>query len=222
MKMYLLSRRVIDVVVSLLALIIFLPLFAPIFLLLRVTGEGYVFYKQPRVGYNNQIFKIWKFATMLKDSPNMGTGDVTLRNDSRVTFVGSYLRKTKINELPQIINVLKGDMTLIGPRPLMEAGFNRYNRILKESVYNIKPGLTGIGSIMFRDEEKLVTDSHLPPLECYERLVMPYKGALEIWYQNNMSFTIDLKIVFLTFWVILFPDSNLPNKVLKDLPTREF
>ncbi|MDR4499388.1 MAG: sugar transferase [Candidatus Scalindua sp.] len=222
MKMYLLLRRVVDVVVSLFALIILLPLLVPLMLLLRVTGEGYVFYKQPRVGYKNQIFKIWKFATMLKDSPNMGTGDVTLRNDSRVTFVGKYLRKTKINELPQLINVLQGVMTLIGPRPLMEAGFNRYNRILKESVYNIKPGLTGIGSILFRDEEKLVTDSHLPPLECYERLVMPYKGALEIWYQNNMSFTIDLKIVFLTFWVILFPDSNLPKRVFKDLPVREF
>ena len=163
---YFLIKRLADIVIAGLIFVILLPLFIPIVLLLKLTGEGEVFYKQDRVGYKNQIFQIWKFATMLRNSPNMGTGDVTLRNDSRVTFIGKFLRISKLNELPQIINILKGDMTLVGPRPLMKAGWARYSEFHKANVYNVRPGLTGIGSIVFRDEEKIMTDSDLPPHEC--------------------------------------------------------
>ena len=218
--MYLYFKRFYDFTVSLIVLIILLPLFIPIVILLRITGEGEIFYKQDRVGYKNQIFKIWKFATMLKNSPNMGTGDVTLRNDPRVTFMGKFLRMTKINELPQILNILFGDMSLVGPRPLMKVGFDRYSEKYQQSVYNAKPGLTGIGSIIFRDEEKIMTDSDLPPHESYAREILPYKGALELWYQDHISFYTDFMIIFLTAWVIILPSSNLPQKVFKDLPSR--
>lgn len=220
--MYLLVKRGIDCFASFFALLILLPFFIPIVILLRLTGEGEVFYKQARVGYKNQIFKILKFATMLKNSPNIGTGDVTLRNDPRVTFIGKYLRMTKINELPQLINILFGNMALVGPRPLMKAGFDRYEEKYQKQIYNVKPGLTGIGSIVFRDEEKIMTDSDLLPHESYAKIILPYKGALELWYQRNISLYTDFMIIFLTAWTIIFPKSELYLKIFKDLPKRKF
>src|SRR5664279_2826285 len=135
-------------------------------IMLLLTGEHEVFFRQDRVGYKNKIFRIWKFATMLKNSPNMGHGDVTVRKDPRITAVGRFLRISKLNELPQIINILTGDMSFVGPRPLMKAGYDRYSPELKEKVYGVTPGLTGIGSIVFRDEELIITHSSLPPHEC--------------------------------------------------------
>ena len=199
-------------------MIIFLPFFLPIIVLLRFTGEGEIFYFQKRIGLNNKYFYIWKFATMLKNSPNMGTGSITLRNDPRVTPIGKYLRKTKINELPQIMNVLIGDMSFVGPRPLVDKTFNAYPEEIQKVVYNVKPGLTGIGSVIFRDEEKLISESDLEPHEFYQKVIAPYKGALEMWYLENQSFLTDLKILFLTAWVIFFPHSSLPYKLFRDLP----
>jgi lipopolysaccharide/colanic/teichoic acid biosynthesis glycosyltransferase len=218
--MYTFVKRFLDVLLSSFALIVLSPLLIPIVVILKFTAEGEVFYKQARVGYKNQIFNILKFATMLKDSPNMGTGDVTLRNDPRVTSVGKYLRMTKINELPQLINILIGDMSIVGPRPLMKVGFDRYEDKYKSNVYNVRPGLTGIGSIAFRDEEKIMTDSDLPPHECYAKKILPYKGALELWYQEHASLYTDFMIIFLTAWAILFPKSDLYNRVFRDLPKR--
>ena len=185
-----------------------------------LTGEGYVFYFQKRIGFKNQYFDIWKFATMLKNSPNMGTGSLTLRNDPRVTPVGKYLRKSKVNELPQLINVLLGSMSVVGPRPQMEIDFKSYSKDIQKVIYNVRPGITGIGSIIFRDEERIISESDLPPREIYEKLIAPYKGALEIWYQKNISFYTDLMIILLTIWVILFPESDLHFKIFKDLPKR--
>ena len=185
-----------------------------------LTGEGYVFYFQKRIGFKNQYFDIWKFATMLKNSPNMGTGSLTLRNDPRVTPVGKYLRKSKINELPQLINVLLGSMSVVGPRPLVDKTFFAYPEDIRDLVYIEKPGITGIGSIVFRDEERLISASDMEPHTFYEQHIAPYKGALEIWYQKNISFYTDLMIILLTIWVILFPESDLHFKIFKDLPKR--
>ena len=218
--MYRFLKRFLDVFLSGLALIVLSPILIPIVILLKLTGEGEVFYRQPRVGYKNKEFLILKFATMLKDSPNLGTGDVTLRGDPRITKVGGFLRMTKINELPQLINILKGDMSIVGPRPLMKAGFLRYSDILQRTVYNAVPGLTGIGSVLFRDEELIMTNSKLAPHESYEKEILPYKGTLEMWYQKHQSLYTDLMIIFLTAWVIIFPKSKLPFKVFKDLPPK--
>jgi lipopolysaccharide/colanic/teichoic acid biosynthesis glycosyltransferase len=157
---------------------------------------------------------------MLKNSPNMGTGSITLRNDPRVTPMGGFLRKTKLNELPQVLNVLKGDMSIVGPRPLVDKTFNAYPEHIRSQVYQSKPGITGIGSIVFRDEEALISKATLPPHEFYEKVIAPYKGALELWYNRKKSFGVDLMIIFLTGWVILFPKSQLMYKVFKDLPER--
>lgn len=220
--MYSIIKRFFDIVFSLLAIIILLPIFIPIIILLLLTGEHEVFFRQDRVGYQNKIFRIWKFATMLKNSPNMGSGDVTTRKDPRVTKMGQFLRISKLNELPQVINILTGDMSFVGPRPLMKAGFDRYSDEMKSKVYRVKPGLTGIGSIVFRDEELIITKSSLPPHECYRQVILPYKGAVEVWYQQHVSFYTDFMILFLTAWAIVFSKSELVYKVFPTLPRRSF
>jgi lipopolysaccharide/colanic/teichoic acid biosynthesis glycosyltransferase len=220
--MYLIIKRFFDIIFSLVAIVVLLPIFIPIIILLLLTGEHEVFFRQDRVGYRNKIFRIWKFATMLKNSPNMGSGDVTTRTDPRVTRVGEFLRMSKLNELPQVLNILTGDMSFVGPRPLMKAGFDRYSDEMKERVYRARPGLTGIGSIVFRDEELIITQSELPPHECYRQVILPYKGAVEIWYQQHLSFYTDFMILFLTGWAIVFSKSRLFHKVFPTLPHREF
>ena len=221
--MYNFFKRLLDVIVSLSSLIILLPIFIPIIIILRLSAEGEIFYFQERYGIHNSKFKIWKFATMLKNSMNMGTGSITLQNDPRVTKIGSFLRKTKINELPQIINILKGDISLVGPRPLVEKTFKAYNSEIQSKIYNLKPGLTGIGSIIFRDEESIISSiKNESPHEFYKRVIAPYKGELEMWYQLNCSLFLDFQLIFLTAWVIIFPHSKLYEKWFDDLPKRSF
>ena len=202
------------------ALVLLLPVLIPAIIVLKFTGEHEVFYLQKRIGYKNMPFNIWKFATMLKNSPNMGTGEITLRNDPRVTGFGKLLRMTKINELPQIINVFKGDMSIVGPRPLMEVSFKLYTPEVQRVIYNSKPGITGIGSLMFRDEEKILSDAKDP--KAMYASIYPYKAALEMWYQQHASFYTDFMIVFLTGWSILFPENTLLSKIFKGLPQRDF
>src|SRR5688572_6908908 len=125
--MYPIIKRLGDLFVSLLLITLLLPLLIPIIIGLKLTGEGHVFYFQRRIGYRNQYFDIWKFATMLLNSPNLGTGMITLRNDPRVTPMGGFLRKTKLNELPQLINVVIGNMSCVGPRPLVQKTFDAYS-----------------------------------------------------------------------------------------------
>ena len=222
--MYKLSKRLLDIIVSIVALTLLLPLFISIIILLRITAEGEVFYFQERIGLKNSRFQIWKFATMLKNSMNMGTGSITLQNDFRVTPIGKFLRKTKINELPQILNILKGDISLVGPRPLVINDFEAYPFDIQEIIYNVKPGLTGLGSIVFRDEEKIISENYdkIDPHKYYREIIAPYKGELEIYYQRNQSLLLDFKIVFMTAWVILFPESRLYVKWFKNLPRRKF
>ena len=221
--MYKFFKRLLDIIVSLITLIILSPVFISIIIILRFSAEGEVFYFQERYRIHNSRFQIWKFATMLKNSMNIGTGSITLQNDPRVTKIGSFLRKTKINELPQIINILKGDISLVGPRPLVTKTFTAYNEDVQSRIYNVKPGLTGIGSIIFRDEESIISaikDEN--PHDFYKRVIAPYKGELEIWYQEHCSFFLDLQLIFTTAWVIVFSETKLYEKWFKDLPKRSF
>jgi lipopolysaccharide/colanic/teichoic acid biosynthesis glycosyltransferase len=215
-------KRLIDFILALIATTVLLPILIPVAIGLLATGEHYVFYFQERIGYKNKKFFIWKFATMLKNSPNMSGGLHTTRRDPRILPMGGFLRKTKLNELPQLINILKGDMSVIGPRPLVDKTFAPYPEHVKAQIYNSKPGLSGIGSIIFRDEEKLLTETSMDKSEYYAQFISPYKGELELWYQKNLSLKTDVLLIFLTVWVILAPDSQLPFKVFKDLPKRNF
>lgn len=218
--MYIFFKRLVDLILAGISMIILMPLFLLVALILRFTAEGEVFYFQKRVGWKNKPFDIWKFATMVKNSAATGTGTITLRNDPRVTAFGRYLRMSKINELPQIINVLKGDLSIVGPRPLDDKAFLAYPEAMQSLVYLSKPGITGIGSIIFRDEERIISSSDLPPRECYATHIAPYKGALELWYLENASLATDLKLIFLTAWVIFFPESDLVFSIFKDLPKK--
>jgi lipopolysaccharide/colanic/teichoic acid biosynthesis glycosyltransferase len=215
-------KRLIDIVLSSLALIILSPFLMPICIILLFTGENYVFYFQERIGYKNKPFLIYKFATMLKNSPNMGTGLHTKKSDSRVLPFGHFLRKSKINELPQLLNILFGSMSIVGPRPLVDKTFEPYSQFVKKNIYNVKPGLTGIGSIIFRDEEELLSKTNIPLEIFYKNEISPYKGELEIWYQNNVSLYTDIMIIIITFYTLFFPNNNLVYKLFKDLPKRNF
>jgi len=213
-------KRLLDLFLSTLAILIFSPLLFPIIVGLLLTGEHYVFYFQERIGYKNKKFNVYKFATMLKDSPNLGSGLHTTIKDPRILPMGHFLRRSKINELPQLFNVFLGSMSIIGPRPLVDKTFEPYSEMVKKNIYNVKPGLSGIGSIVFRDEEVLLSKSKIPIDEFYKTHISPYKGDLELWYQKNLSFYTDLVIVFLTIWVVIFPKSDLVFRLFKDLPCK--
>ena len=213
-------KRLIDLILAFIALTILSPILIPVVVGLLLTGEHYIFYFQKRVGYKNIRFQIWKFATMLKASPGLGTGSLTIRNDPRVLPMGKFLRKTKINELPQIINLLIGDMTIIGPRPQMEVDFYKFSEYVQSVIYDVKPGISGIGSIVFRDEEKLISDAKGDKHQYYKLHIAPYKGELEIWYLKHQSFYTDTMLIFLTAWVILFPKSDLVYLIFRNLPER--
>lgn len=220
--MYKIVKRLGDIFLALVLIIISLPFSIPIMLLLKFTDEGEVWYSQKRIGFKNSKFSILKFATMLKNSPNMGTGSLTLRDDPRVTKIGKYLRKSKINEVPQIYNVLIGDMSFVGPRPQMEVDFLAFTKEVQSRLYDVKPGITGIGSIIFRDEEKFLSKEGIDPRKYYEDVIAPYKGAVEMWYLKEISFLTDLKLLICTAWVILFPNSEIQFKLFSTLPKKSF
>ena len=218
--MYRAAKRLCDILIALIALLILSPFFIVIIVALAATGEHEVFYRQTRIGAGYKTFGIWKFATMLKDSPNIGTGSLTVRGDPRVTVVGRFLRATKINELPQLINVLTGEMSLVGPRPQMKVDFDLYPPDVRDAIYSVPPGVTGIGSIVFRDEELLLSRPGVEPREFYVDKIAPYKGALELWYVSHRSLALDARLVLLTAWVVLRPESTIVFRSFPDLPQR--
>jgi lipopolysaccharide/colanic/teichoic acid biosynthesis glycosyltransferase len=211
-------QRIFDIVFSFLALMFFLPLLIPICVWLRLTGEGEILYLQDRIGRNGKIFKLYKFATMLKASPSLGTGTVTLKNDPRILPAGKFLRKTKINELPQLFNILIGDMSVIGPRPLTNQTFRAYSADTQKVLYKVRPGLSGVGSIIFRGEEDILSGVN-GSLEFYKTTIAPYKGDLEVWFIDNNSLATYFKAIFVTLIVVLFPRSQIPWRTFKNLPT---
>ncbi len=216
--MYQAFKRLFDILSSGAAILLLLPMALPVMLLLRLTGEGKIFYRQERLGYKNQKFKILKFATMLEDSLNMPGGEITLDKDPRITPMGGILRKTKFNELPQLWNVFVGDMSVVGPRPLMQVSFDMYSPDVQKVVYESKVGLTGIGSLVFRDEAGLVRASGEDPRAYYRNVIYPHKGALERWYFEHRSAWTDTKIIALTAISIVFPGSNLACSAFRELP----
>lgn len=213
-------KRFFDILLSGFAILVLSPLLIPVIIILKLTGEHYIFYSQERIGKNARPFGLLKFATMLKDSPNMGTGEITTKNDPRVLPFGAFLRKTKINELPQLFNILLGDMSIIGPRPVTAKHFSYYTPDVQERIGRMLPGLSGIGSAIFRDEESIMSRSGMDYTECYKSMIAPYKGELELWYLKHKNLWVDFLIIFVTAWVVVFPSSQLPYKLFKDLPAK--
>lgn len=200
-------QRLFDLFFSSLAIIMFSPILLILIILLRFSGEGEIFYSQERVGFKKRKFGLLKFATMLKNSPNLGSGTVTVKNDPRVLPFGKILRKTKINELPQLFNIFLGNMSIVGPRPLHEKQFSFYEDSDQLKIVSVKPGLSGMGSIIFRDEERYLEDSNDPDFT-YRTKISPKKAALEKWYVKNASISLYFKIIIVTFIVVLFSNIN--------------
>jgi lipopolysaccharide/colanic/teichoic acid biosynthesis glycosyltransferase len=214
--MYLLLKRLIDIFCSLAAILVLSPMFVVVMVVLRFTGEGEVFFRQKRIGHRNRPFDLLKFATMLKDSPKSGT--ITVAGDPRILPVGKFLRKSKINELPQLLNVLKGDMSLVGPRPLTDETFCLYSEALQPLIYRCRPGLTGMGSLVFRNEEEVLRETSKDRKTCYREDIAPLKGALEVWYYEHQSILEDLKIIFFTAVAVLSPGREPYRRWFADLP----
>ena len=218
--MYKIIKRIFDFCASLFALICLSWLLIPVCIILLCTGEHEVFYFQKRIGLGGKPFDIWKFATMMKNSANMGTGTITTKNDPRVLPVGKFLRKTKINELPQLINILIGNMSVIGPRPTVQKEFNNLTPEGQAAVAQLKPGLSGVGSIFFRDEETVISMAK-DPVEFKRLEVQPHKGNLEIWYLKNRSLYVDFMLILITAWVVLRPESDILYKVFPTVPKKD-
>ena len=211
-------KRFVDVCISLGAILFFSPIFILVALALVATGQK-VLFRQHRLGLDGEEFTILKFVTMLDHLPKEPGEGITTRDDPRVTKIGRFLRITKINELPQLVNVLMGSMSIVGPRPLMRDGFEMFSPQAKSAVRSLRPGITSISSIVFRDEEKLVSESKLEPLTFYETQIFPVKSELEIWYWQNKSLQVDLLIIILTGLKIIWPSSALERHFFPSLPT---
>lgn len=211
--------RLLDIFFSLIALIALMPIFLVLIPLLRLTGEGKVFYRQERVGASGRLFYVLKFATMLENSPNIGSGTITIDNDPRILPMGHFLRRSKINELPQIINILVGDMSLIGPRPLTPDNFAFYSTEQQKAITQVRPGLSGLASIFFRNEDKYLTRASDPRV-FYRQIITPMKGNLEVWYVERNNISMYFILITFTILVVLRPSSlrYLP-RIYPDLST---
>jgi len=210
-------QRFLDIIFSFTAMVVLAPFSLPVIIILRFSGEREVFYIQQRVGYNGKEFGIFKFATMLKNSPNIGAGEITVRDDPRVLPFGKFLRKTKLNELPQLWNIFTGDMSVVGPRPMVPNTYANYPEAARQKLNTIRPGLTSIGSIIFRDEERYLIDQD-HPMEFYREHIIPYKSDLEIWFVENNSLRLYIKTIFVTAWVVIFPASRIADRAFNGIP----
>jgi len=211
-------KRCIDVLFSSIALIVLSPLLVLVAIILRCTGEGCVFYRQERIGRGGDTFRLYKFVTMREDDTDAPEGLLTTKHDPRVLPFGRILRATKINELPQLFNVLLGDMSLIGPRPQVQPHFDMYAEHVKREIVKVRPGLSGVGSIIFHDESSLLTRCGKDKNLYYAEDIAPYKGELEAWYVRHQSLTLDLSLILLTILVVLFRRRGYCVQWLRDLP----
>lgn len=210
--------RFLDIVFSSIALLVLSPILGLVALILRFSGEGEIFFAQERIGKSNRNFNLLKFATMLKDSPNISTGTITVKNDPRILPFGQFLRKSKINELPQLFNILRGDMSVIGPRPLTQQTFASYSKDVQEKVNGVRPGLSGIGSIIFRNEEELLTKG-TDAVAVYNQRIAPYKGALESWFVDHADVKLYFKCIIATIVVVITSNSKFVWLFFPSIPT---
>lgn len=215
--LYRVVKRTADIVASAVLILATSPILVACAIVLKLTGEGEVLYLQERVGLDRRIFHVYKLVTMSRGSERHGT--ITAKNDPRVLPVGRVLRKAKLNELPQLFNVLFGHISLVGPRPLTQENFAMYPTGVQDLIYaDNRPGVTGIGSVFFRAEDEFTAASDKPVEQSYIEDVMPVKGALELWYRTNKSFAVDLKLLLLTVWVVVVPRTRLHLKAFSSLP----
>lgn len=209
--------RFFDILFSGIAIIILLPFMIPIMIGLKLTGEHDIFYKQTRIGKGGKPFGVMKFATMLRNSPNMAGGVLTQKDDPRILPMGKFLRKTKINELPQLLNIFVGQMSVIGPRPQAKAHYDLYSDEVKAAIDTVAPGLSGLGSVAFRDEEDML-NAVADRDHFHDTVIAPYKGALEVWFVQHRTLGVYFNLIWLTVLAVLKPSSKGWRRAFKDLP----
>jgi len=192
-------KRTIDFFISFFGLVFLFPLFMIIGILIKVDSTGPIFFLQDRVGYKSIIFKIIKFRTMYIDSEK--TGELTSYNDIRITNFGSLLRRYKIDELPQLINVLVGEISLVGPRPNVKSEVDSYTDVEKK-LLTIKPGITDFSSIVFSNENKILKDKKDIYL-VYNQFIKPWKSKLSLIYIKHQSIMLDLEIIIYTLVALI-------------------
>lgn len=196
--------RFFDILFSSAAIVILSPLFITVSIILLLTGEGKVIYRQTRIGKFQKEFKLFKFVTMLENSEFIGTQDLTIKNDPRILPFGRFLRNSKINELLQLLNVLNGDMTLVGFRPQTPNAFNLFSLEGRDLISLNQPGLTGVGSIVFSNEESLLDFAGDDSLNFHKSVIVPHKEQLEIWWVKNRSLLNYFYAILLTVITIVF------------------
>ncbi len=192
-------KTIFDTVVALLVLIIISPIFILIFIIIKITSTGDIFYKGTRTGKNNIDFRIYKFRTMVQDAENIG-GYSTALNDYRLTKIGRFLRKYKLDELPQFINVVKGDMSLVGPRPQVKYYTNQYLGELN-LILSVKPGLTDLATLYFFDMDEVLGDKDVD--EKYANEIEPIKNILRLRYVKEKNFLLDFRVLIETAFGII-------------------
>mgnify|MGYP001226212361 CR=1 FL=1 len=193
-------KRMFDVVFSILGMVLLFPILLPIAILIKSESNGPIFFRQSRVGLRGKIFQIHKLRTMYVNSENIGR--ITIGNDRRITNFGKFLRRYKIDELPQLIDVLSGSMSIVGPRPEIEEYVDTYPKDIKKKILSVKPGITDYASITMIDESLLLAN-YSNPQEAYAKSVLPKKLELSTKYVENNNIFLDIKIILLTLQKII-------------------
>jgi len=204
-----------DFAMAMFGLIVVSPVFVVVSVINKLLRNN-VFFIQQRVGENSKLFPLVKFATMVKDAHIVG-GTLTCKKDYRVTRLGALLRKSKINEFPQLINVLMGDMSFVGPRPLPPSEVSIYMPDVAKKIYSIKPGITGLASLYFHNEEMLLSRDKKSAEVTFRTMIMPKKAELELWYVDNRKFILDLKIIIATVLIVCIPRYSVLSFISKRL-----
>lgn len=199
------NKRFFDLLVSLTGLVFISPVLCCIGIKIRQEDGGPIFYRGERVGLNGKLFRIYKFRTMVVDAEKLGASS-TSDDDLRVTKIGKFLRKYKLDELPQLINVVKGEMSFVGPRPEVKKFTDLYTEKEKE-ILSVRPGITDWASIWNADEGKLLAGTENPD-KAYLEIIRPIKIKLQLKYINERSFVTDMKIILLTLIIILIPTNR--------------
>ncbi len=195
------TKRLLDMLVAGVGLLLLLPLMGVIALLIKLDTPGSVFFAHERVGRYGRKFKVLKFRTMVQDAHKRG-GAITAGHDPRITRVGRILRKTKLDELPQLWNVLKGEMSLVGPRPEVEKYVQLWEPTLRELVLSVRPGITGLTQIRYRHEEALLAQQP-DPEKYYREVLLPLKLASDVEYVQRRSLPFDLYLLARTLIALL-------------------
>ena len=217
--MYPFVKRGADILFSILGILVSAPLLLISVILIFISGEAYPVYLSYRIGKDGKLFRMFKLRTMSRNKQSKSP--ITSYNDNRINLFGRFLRFSKIDELPQFFNILNGDLSFVGPMPMLPEVYFFYSDKTREKLNTIRPGVTGIGSIIFRNESDLFKKVKGSHERFYKDNIAPAKADLELWYTKNSSFIIDFKILILTFVAILYGKVKSLKRHFKNLPTTQ-